>query len=137
MVILIDTNVIIDIAIGRMPFSESSYKILKLCRDEQVKGCVSTRLFCDFFYILRKEMSIEERKNFIKDMRGYLRTVIVTDEVIDKALDNNDITDFEDAIQYACAEYVGADCIVTRNTKDFGNCPIKAVTPEEFLELLA
>ena len=82
-------------------------------------------------------MSIEERKNFIKDMRGYLRTVIVTDEVIDKALDNNDITDFEDAIQYACAESVGADCIVTRNTKDFGNCPIKAVTPEEFLELLA
>ena len=69
-------------------------------------------------------------------MRGYLRTVIVTDVIIDKALDNNDITDFEDAIQYACAESIDADYIVTRNTKDYGSGSIKAVTPEELLELL-
>ncbi|MCR4703793.1 MAG: PIN domain-containing protein [Saccharofermentans sp.] len=136
MVILIDTNIVIDVATGRLPFSTSSAKILKICRDEQLVGFISTRLLCDFFYILRKNMSVAERKRFIRDIRRYLKTVIITDQIINKALDNNDITDFEDAIQYECAESINADYIVTRNTKDFGPGPIKAVTPEELLELL-
>ena len=43
------------------------------------------------------------------------------------------MTDFEDAIQAAHAESCGAHLIVTRNTADFANSPVPAMTPEDFL----
>ena len=136
MVLLIDTNIIIDMAANRTPFMEKSIKVIELCAVSKATGYLSSRSFCDIFYILRKDMSPDQRKAFIKEIRKYMNTAIISDEIIDKALDNNDITDFEDAIQYACAESINADYIVTRNTKDYCSGPIKAVTPEELLELL-
>ena len=135
MVILIDTNVLIDAATQRVPFCESSNSVLALCAGQEVTGFVSSRSFCDIFYILRKEMNTCERKLLIKSLRGFLHTVIITNPIIDRALDNDDITDFEDAIQYACAESIDADYIITRNIKDFGNSNIKAITPDEFLKV--
>ncbi|MBO4459690.1 MAG: PIN domain-containing protein [Clostridiales bacterium] len=134
--VLIDTNILIDAAVNRIPFCNASEEILNLCSSNKINGFVSSRSFCDIFYILRKDVSVADRKDFIRTIRGYLGTVIITDPIIEKALDNNDITDFEDAIQYACADSVHADYIVTRNVKDYGNSVIKAVTPEDLLELL-
>jgi hypothetical protein len=41
--------------------------------------------------------------------------------------------DFEDAIQILCASSIEKiDCIVTRNIKDFKNCEILVLPPDEF-----
>jgi hypothetical protein len=40
------------------------------------------------------------------------------------------MNDFEDAVQAACAERIGADYIVTRNLKDFAKSPVQAILPE-------
>ena len=136
MVILIDTNILIDSAARRMPFCESSDSLLALCARQEISGCVSSQSLSDIFYILRKDMNADERRLLIKSLRNFLRTVVITDSIIDLALDNEDITDLEDAIQYACAESIGADYIITRNTKDFGNSGIRAITPDEFLKTL-
>ena len=136
MKVLIDTNIIVDAATDRAPFGESSLMILNLCGNGSIEGFISSRAFCDLFYILRKGRSAEERKDMIRSLRGYLKTVIITDPIIDSALNNNNITDFEDAIQYACAESVGADYIVTRNVKDYGRSSIKAITPEKLMKLM-
>jgi len=42
--------------------------------------------------------------------------------------------DFEDAMQVAAAQQFRAQIIVTRNTKDYSQSPIKALTPKELLE---
>lgn len=42
--------------------------------------------------------------------------------------------DFEDAMQYFSAKEIGADCIVTRNVKDFDFAEMEVLTPHEFLE---
>ena len=136
MVIFIDTKILIDAAARRIPFCESSNSVLALCARQEITGFVSSRTFCDIFYILRKDMNADERKLLIKSLRNFLRTVIITNPIIDHALDNDNISDFEDAIQYACAETIGADYIITRNTKDFDNSDIKAITPDEFLEIM-
>ena len=41
--------------------------------------------------------------------------------------------DFEDALQYFSAKSIGADCIVTRNVKDFSFSEVQVLTPQEFL----
>ena len=45
-----------------------------------------------------------------------------------------DFNDYEDALQSVCAKRIKADFIITRNTKDFKNSQVKAITPEQLLE---
>ncbi|MCL1843449.1 MAG: PIN domain-containing protein, partial [Defluviitaleaceae bacterium] len=45
----------------------------------------------------------------------------------------SDITDLEDAVVSFAAKRIKADYIVTRNTKDFTNSPVPAMTPADFL----
>lgn len=137
MVILIDTNIMIDSITIRDEESHFSKDIITLCAEGKVSGFVAPHSLSNMYYILRKQYSEKELRKIIERFSKLLTIVNTDSHIINAALNNNDIADFEDAIQYACAESVGADCIVTRNTKDFGNCPIKAVTPEELLELLA
>ncbi len=137
MKVLIDTNVLVDVATMRESLWETSKCVLELCRQGTLDGYISTRAFLDLFYILRKEYSPEVRKQMIRTTRNYLETVIITNDIINEALDNNNFTDFEDAVQNECAKSVSADYIVTRNTKDYEKADIKAISPEELLKLMS
>lgn len=44
--------------------------------------------------------------------------------------------DFEDALQFCSAKSVDADCIVTRNVKDFSFSDIEILTPDELVREL-
>ena len=46
----------------------------------------------------------------------------------------NDFPDFEDCLQDECAAQNHADYIITRNTGDFSNSNVPAITPSDFLE---
>jgi predicted nucleic acid-binding protein len=48
----------------------------------------------------------------------------------------SDFRDFEDAVLSATAAREKADYIITRNSNDFANSPVKALSPEEFVEIL-
>jgi hypothetical protein len=45
--------------------------------------------------------------------------------------------DFEDSVQFTVGEGLSVDYIVTRNTQDFSTGHIPAVTPEQFLQIIA
>jgi hypothetical protein len=47
------------------------------------------------------------------------------------------LKDFEDALVASVAEATGSDYVVTRNMNDFEGSPVPAITPIEFLEVLA
>ena len=49
---------------------------------------------------------------------------------------SSDWKDYEDATQNATALKAEADCIVTRNKKDFSESSLPVYTPAELLELL-
>jgi len=49
---------------------------------------------------------------------------------------NVSFSDFEDALQFACAEEVKIDYIVSRNPKDFQNASIPVVSAKEMIEIL-
>ena len=46
----------------------------------------------------------------------------------------NDFPDFEDCLQDECAAQSHADYIITRNTDDFSNSNVLAITPSDLLE---
>lgn len=133
MKVLIDTNVMIDAITKRDGASSFSADVIALCSSKMITGFAAPHSFSNMYYILRKEYSDKNRRIIINEYCKLLNIVSMNEDVINSALNNNNIKDFEDAIQYACAESVGADYIVTRNVKDYGRPAIRAITPEEFL----
>jgi len=88
----------------------------------------------NIFYILRKNYSAENRRRLLLGILKFLRVANVSHENVRHALERNDFSDFEDCLQDECAIQNQADYIITRNTADFFNSSICAITPSEFLE---
>ena len=134
--ILIDTNVILDYVADREPYATHAYKIIELCITKTIKGGIAAHTVMNLFYILRKELSVEERKVTLLKLCRVFTVVGIDIAKIISALENDDFHDFEDCLQDECAKDFKADYIVTRNIKDFKCGNTKAIKPDEFLAIL-
>lgn len=134
MLVLIDTNIILDMLEKREPFYESSNNVLSLCASKKIKGCIALHSISNIFYILRKNYSAENRRRLILGILKFLQVANVNHKNVQHALERNDFTDFEDCLQDECAAQNLADYIITRNIDDFSNSKIPAITPADFLE---
>lgn len=137
MKVLIDTNIMIDVLTNRDGRSGFSATVIDLCAKQVIDGYVALHSISNMYYILRKQYSDAERRTILKRYNEILKVAEVGNDVVDTAINNTAISDYEDALQYTCAETVGADYIVTRNIKDYGKAEIRAISPEELLKLLA
>ena len=133
MKILIDTNVLIDYILKREPYTESAEKILFLCKNRKIDGCIAAHSVMNMFYILRKEMTVNEIRLFIVSLSKVTDIIGVDKPKIFRAIVNENFKDFEDCVQMECAKEFCADYIVTRNIKDFQNSVIKPILPDGFL----
>jgi hypothetical protein len=95
-------------------------------------GYVSTISVTDVMYILRKYNEHNEVAHALQKLIGILTVAVITQDDLVYGF-SGEMNDFEDAVQSSCAGRIGADCIITRNTKDFTASPVPAITPEEFL----
>ena len=136
MLILIDTNVLLDVIARREPYVIFSEKVIDLCRQEIINGAIASHSVLNAMYVLRKNFTLEERKEIFLSLCEFLYVESVDFGKIIQALKDDDFSDFEDCLQMQCALSLRADYIVTRNVKDFAASEIPAVTPEEFLKIL-
>ena len=137
MKVLIDTNVLLDALLGRTPYFEYADDILRLCADKEIQGYVAAHSITNLFYILRKDLSEEDRRDVLLDLCDILRIEGIDSAKIISALQNRYFVDFEDCLQSNCAEKVGAEYIITRNVKDFVHSKVEVATPKEFLSLFS
>lgn len=134
--ILVDTNVIVDFLLSREPFCEASTRVINMCANGQVEGHVAFHSIPNLWYILGK-VPAQKRREWLLAICEFLQVVGVGHTDVVKAITMNEFEDFEDCLQDRCAVAVGAEYIVTRNTKDFKDSSTPAVTPEAFLEMKA
>lgn len=135
MVILVDTNILIDIIANREPYAEYGKRILEKCAKREVTGIIAAHSIPDLFYILRKDFSQEERRALLRDLCCIFRISDLNTKKIVAALDNNKFLDFEDCLQEECAVEETADYIVTRNPNDFIGSRVKVIQPDELMSL--
>ncbi|MCL2019483.1 MAG: PIN domain-containing protein [Oscillospiraceae bacterium] len=133
--VLIDTNIIIDYILRRNPYHTNAEEIIAMCRDNRIQGCIAAHTITNLFYILKKDKSVKERKEFLLDMCDMFTVIDINSEKIISALNNDKFDDFEDCLQDECASDFNADYIVTRNIFDFKDSKIKAIEPNEFLAI--
>ena len=132
--VLIDTNVLVDVLLGRDPYYDIAYRILAMCADKKIYGYMAAHSIPNLFYILRKSMTKEERREALKDICQIIKVEGIDSFKIISALDNGTFDDFEDCLQEECAVAISADYIITRNVKDFLSSRIPPILPDQFLE---
>ena len=135
MVVLIDTNVIIDFLITREPYFESSSKVMEKCAVRELEGYIAFHSVSNLWYILRK-IPEDKRRKWMLDICGFLEVVGVSHDEVLKAIKMDKFKDFEDCLQDRCAKNVGAKYIITRNIDDFGESEIPAISPDNFLKVI-
>ena len=132
MVLLIDTNVVLDVLLNRIEFAKDSAIVWKLCETRQAEGYLSTLTYANMMYIMRKQLTPEQIEDVFRKLNLIFNFADFSPTILEKAVSMR-WKDFEDAIQSATAESVHADYIITRNVKDFSKGKIAAITPSDFL----
>ena len=130
--IFVDCDVLLDVALGRDPFHQTSGKILDHLQSDAHQGFIAWHSVANLFYIAGKMIGEEAAKVFIVGLCQFVQVVPTgTDEVLQAA--NLPLTDFEDALQCVAAMTAQAEVIVTRNVADYHNSPLQVITPDELL----
>jgi len=136
MIVLIDTNVVLDLLIQRAPFYEDAAKINILSEKGYIRSYMSASAVTDIYYIARKEIGNEEAVTaLLENLLKTISVASVTEVSIHEALELK-WEDFEDAVQYVVGQGVSAEYIVTRNPDDFKSSQIPVISPKNFLRKL-
>ena len=135
MKLLIDTNVILDIALNRKPFVKHATKLFKVAHKKNFLLYISATTVTDIYYITRKECGKDMALTFLKDLSQFINIISVNKQIILQSI-NSDMPDFEDAIQVFSAKQETISTIITRNEADFIHSGLTIYNPECFLTSL-
>lgn len=129
--VFLDTNIIVDLIADRKPFSKYAIEIFNKAEGREIQIFTSSNSIATTHYLLKKYLEEKKLREVILNLMGYLTVIPVDVDVLKKGLRSKH-KDFEDAIQILCASLVeNIDCIITRNVKDFRECEILVLTPDE------
>ena len=124
----IDTDVLVDAANDREPFSEASTRFLDLISVGIEPACVAWHTISNLHYVARPKPESPDIRSFIEDLAKLVTVVPTSNADLLRAL-RLPMRDFEDAMQVAAAMAAGARLIVTRDLEDYRNSPIRAISP--------
>lgn len=130
--LFLDTNVVVDLLGEREPFYNSAAKIATLADKGEIQIFVSALTYSTVYYLLCRFESKELVKEKIRKFKVITETSDLTNIIIDKGLSSK-FDDFEDSLQYFCAEEVNCNILITRNGKDFKESSIPVLSPDEYL----
>lgn len=135
MIVLVDTNILLDCLQARKPYDAAATRIWKLVEERALVGFVSAISFNNIFYVARKQVGRDQALAAVKLVRKTFQFIPLDEAILDRSIAAS-TGDLEDAIQAAAAVRVSADYIVTRNIGDFRALGVQTVTADELLALL-
>lgn len=133
---ILDTCIIVDALQNRDPFSKDAHALFLSCANYQFEGILTAKSVTDIYYLMHR---YTHNDSYTRNIISKLCTLFqLTDTIpmdIHNALDS-EISDFEDAVMIETAIRIKADCIITRNIKDYKKANLPVYTPSEFIILL-
>lgn len=135
MILMLDTNVILDILLKREPFFYDSFLTAVNIDENGDAGIISASAVTDLFYVIKKSIGTVKAREAISNLKEFFTVASVESDDIDKAVTSG-VFDFEDALVSVISKKYNADYIITRNKADFGASPVPAISPKEFLQLI-
>ena len=134
---LIDTNVVIDVLQKRAPHFDASFAVVMACARGRAEGWFTAKAITDVFYIMHRYYYANEP--CLDVVRKLYKLFRIADTTASSCLQASFslVSDYEDAVVDETAKAIRADYIVTRNIDDFKNSTIPAITPSDFMLLVA
>lgn len=134
--VLLDVNVLLDVLADREPFADEAQAVLGAVEREEVEGWVAAHTITTLHYLLTRHHGPRRASRVVSDLLRILRVAAVDGERLRQALAFG-WSDFEDAVQAACAEAEGAEALVTRDRDGFREATVRIVSPGELLARLS
>jgi len=133
--VFVDSDIILDVLAMREPFYNSAARLFTLIDNKKIEGFTSPIVFSNVHYVLRKRISRQNTIDSLKHLKSFIQIVPIDKRIIELAL-NSSFNDFEDAVQYYCAEQNGISYFITRNKIDYKRAEITILTAQEFLAMI-
>ena len=140
MIVLFDTNVVIDVLQNRSPWNEAGKQLFLAIANRQIVGCVTAKQIADIHFLSRRSFKGMEKVD--EKCRTVISKILALFETLDTLsadcksallIENGD---YEDALMLATAERCNVDCIVTRNRDHFIHSSVECCSPDEMLQKL-
>jgi predicted nucleic acid-binding protein len=135
MIVLVDTDVLIDLALDRAPHSHRASELLDALELRPGTGFVAWHSVSNFYYLVAPSRGRESARTFLVDLAKFIEVSPTTTDSLRFATGLN-MKDFEDAMQVAAAAACRADVIATRNLRDYANAPVRVAKPESIVDEL-
>lgn len=130
--LLLDTNVFIDYLGRKEPFFPAAQKIVIAALFGDVKLWIPSQSVVDAFYVLNHYVSNPQLQAAIVKSLEVITPLDLTGDLIIRAA-NLGWDDLEDCLIALAAEKVGADYLITRDSKGFSRSMVPVLTPNEWL----
>jgi len=133
MIVLLDTNIIMDALQERSPFDIPAKEILMKGQSGELTCLFTADAAADIFYLYSKARDIQSATAALEFLLKTFKAVSVTHEDCIAAL-SEPIADFEDALVAVCAQKSGADYIITRDEKFLTYASsVRTISPSDFV----
>ena len=132
---MVDTNVVLDVLLARKIYVRPAAEIFGLIERSRIEAFLCATTITTLDYLLGQALTRKESRDALHRLTELFEIAAVNRSVIEEAL-TSEVEDFEDAVLEQAARLVGAEAIITRNTKNFRKASIKALDPAEFLATL-
>ncbi|MEO6970814.1 MAG: PIN domain-containing protein, partial [Chthoniobacterales bacterium] len=134
--LLLDTDVLMDVALGRPGFGPVSRDLLEWCQHTPQAALVAWHTMSNLFYLLSAARSPAFARTFLGGLLDFATVASGDTESVRHALAMR-MSDFEDALQVAPAISSNVDFIITRNVGDYRGSPIPVLRPVDFQKRFA
>ena len=133
MIIVFDSNVVLDALLEREPFYKDSAQVLTTCVGEHV-GYLTANSLTDIFYVISKFIGVVKAKQAVRKLIELFEIISINEADCINALELP-MDDFEDALLVSCAEKVGADCIISRDIQFIcTESPVRIISPRVYIK---
>lgn len=133
--LLIDTNIVLDLFLERMPFVHEAEEIFSHIELNKINGLLAATTITTIKYLLAKTLTRKQANTIITKLLQLFEIAPVNRIVLEDALTLN-FNDFEDAVIYSAATHCGAQGLVTRDLKGFKKAILPIYNPFEILAIL-
>jgi hypothetical protein len=124
---LIDTDVLLDVALRRPSFFSHSADVLRWA-EKGGQAAIAWHSISNCAYLLKGD-----GREYLKMLLSIVEVAPVASNEAHRALELP-MNDLEDAMQASAALAWGADFIITRNLADYRKSPVPAAIPKKFLD---
>lgn len=136
MILLVDTDILIDFALDRRPHAAAAGELLDALERRQATGFIAWHSVANFHYLVVSNKGASATRAFLLDLLRFVQVAPTLTESVRYAA-NLPMRDFEDALQVAAAVACGANMIATRNVRDYTRSPVRAATPTALMKELS